>query len=93
MDAGLEIMLASAEENLPPLLENFIREMQQEGLYCRLKRENAMQSRDVVRYANTHECILTVVIDRLGSWTVAGDDKYNDPWHKLDCPLVVAMPE
>ncbi len=93
MDAGLDIMLASGEEKLPPVLENFMREMQQEGIYCRLKRESGMRSRDIIHYANTHECISSVVIDSLGNWTTPGDEKSSDPWRKLDCPLVVALPE
>lgn len=91
MDAGLDIMLVSAEEKLPPALESFMRQMQQEGIYCRLKRETGMRARDVVHYANTHECISTVVIDKLGNWTVPGEEKNGDPWRKLDCPLVVAI--
>ena len=93
MDAGLDIMLVSCEEKLPPVLENFMREMQQQGIYCRLKRESGMCGRDIVHYANTHECISSVVIDSLGNWTTPGDDKNSDPWRKLDCPLVVAIPD
>ncbi len=93
MDAGLEIMLLSIEEQLPSLLENFMRELQQEGIPYRLKQGGAMHSKDVVHYANTHECIVTVLIDRMGSWMGAGDDKHHNPWRKLDCPLVVARPD
>ena len=94
MDAGLDIMLVSGERKKPPsTLESFMREMQQEGILCRLKQESGMGSRDIVRYANTHECISTVVIDNLGNWMAPGDEKNSDPWRKLDCPLVVAMPD
>jgi hypothetical protein len=93
MDAGIDIMLVSDEEKLPSALEQFMREMQREGIYCRLKRERAMHGGDIVRYANTHECISTVLIGSRGNWTGAGNDKSSDPWRKLDCPLVVAMPD
>jgi hypothetical protein len=93
MDAGIDIVLVSDEERIPSALEQFMREMQREGIHCRLKRERNMLGRDIVRYANTHECISTVVIGSLGNWMGAGSDKNNDPWRKLDCPLVVAMPD
>lgn len=93
MDAGLDIMLVSDEEKLPPALESFMRQMQREGIYCRMKRESGTKSRDIVRYANTHECISSVMIDSLGSWATPEDEKGSDPWRKLDCPLVVAMPD
>lgn len=93
MDAGLDIMLVSDEKKPPPALESFMREMQQEGIYCQLKQESGMRSRDIVHYANTHECISTVVIDRPGNWILPGDDVNNDPWRKLGCPLVAAMPD
>lgn len=90
MDAGLDIMLSSGDEKLPPLLENFIQGLQQDGIHYRLTRQAVLSSREIVRYANTHECISTVMIDSLGNWTLPEDEKGSDPWRKLDCPLVVA---
>ncbi len=92
MEAGLDIMLISSEGKPPAALEDFMCQMKQEGIYCRLQRESGMKSRDIVQYANTHECISSVVIDSLGNWITPGDDR-NDPWRKLGCPLVVAMPD
>jgi len=90
MDAGLDIMLVSSEEKPPPLLDNFIRDLQQDGIHYRLTLQAALRSREIVRYANTHECVSTVMIDSLDSWTAPEDEKGSDPWRKLDCPLVVA---
>lgn len=93
MDAGLDIMLSSGDEKPLPLLENFIQGLQQDGIHYRLTRQAVLSSKEIVRYANTHECISTVMIDSLGNWTLPEDEKGNDPWRKLDCPLVVAIPE
>lgn len=93
MDAGLDIMLSYSGGKPPAQLENFMRGLQQEGIYCRLTQQALLHSREIVRYANTHECISTVMIDSLGSWTAPEDEKGSDPWRKLDCPLVVAIPD
>lgn len=92
MDAGLDIMLAHDEKQLPSTLDNFMQELQRDGIYCRLTHKTALRSREIVQYANTHECISTVAIDALGTWAAPEDEKGGDPWRKLDCPLVVAMP-
>lgn len=93
MDAGLDIMLSSSGGKPPAQLENFIQGLQQDGIYCRLTQQTLLHSREIVQYANTHECISTVMIDSLGSWTTPEDEKGSDPWRKLDCPLVVAIPD
>ena len=93
MDAGLDIMLVSGEEKPPLHLENFIRGLQQDGIHYRLTQQATLHSREIVRYANTHECISTVMIDSLGNWAAPEDEKNGDPWRKLDCPLVVALPD
>lgn len=93
MDAGLDIMLSAGNENRLLLLENFIQTLQQDGIHCRLTQHALLRSKEIVRYANTHECISTVMIDSLGSWIASEDEKGSDPWRKLDCPLVVAMPD
>jgi hypothetical protein len=93
MDAGLDIMLSSCGGTTPAQLENFMQGLQQDGIYYRLTQQTLLHSREIVRYANTHECISTVMIDSLGSWITPEDEKGSDPWKKLDCPLVVAMPD
>lgn len=93
MDAGLDIMLATGDEKQSPLLENFIRGLPQEGIHYRLTQQAALRSKEIVQYANTHECISTVMIDSLSSWITPEDEKGIDSWRKLDCPLVVAMPD
>lgn len=93
MDAGIDIMLASDEENPSPQLEKFMQELRRDGIHSRLTRKTGLRSKEIVQYANTHECITTVMIDSLGSWAAPIDEKGSDPWRKLDCPLVVAVPD
>lgn len=93
MDAGLDIVMVSSAESLTPQLDLFLAELTHEGIPFRLKRESSMQCKDVVAYANTHECVLAVVIDKLANWAAPKNEKGNDPWSRLACPLVVAMPD
>jgi hypothetical protein len=93
MDAGLDILLTSGVESLTPQLDNFVRELREEGVQCRLTKEAGLCSKDIVQYANAHARISTVVIDAISHWVASGDAKHNDPWCKLDCPLVVAIPD
>lgn len=93
MDAGLDIMLVSGDEKPLPLLDNFMQELRQDGIYSRVTQKAVLRSKEIVQYANTHECISTVMIDSLSSWSMPEDDKGADPWRKLDCPLVVALPD
>jgi hypothetical protein len=93
MDAGLDIMLRGESKTLPPLLDNFMRELQQDGIQCRLTQQGGLRRRDIVQYANTHGSISTVVIDAVSNWATPEDDENSDPWRKLECPLVVAIPD
>jgi hypothetical protein len=93
MDAGLDIILSSSDNIKSTLLENFIQGLQQDGIHCRLTQQALLRSKEIVQYANTHACISTVMIDSLDSWTAPEDKKGSDPWRKLDCPLVVAIPD
>lgn len=93
MDAGLYILLTSGAESLTPQLDNFMRTLREEGVQCQLTKDARLCGKDVVQYANAHARISTVVIDAISHWVASGDAKHNDPWCKLDCPLVVAIPD
>lgn len=92
MDAGLEILAIVKGETLPLPLQELLEALRQEGLYYSLTRKPALRRRDIVDYANTHECISAVVIDSLEGWESLAQDRNSDPWKKLDCPLVTAAP-
>jgi hypothetical protein len=92
MGAGLDILLVGACEQLPAEVEALVRSLREEGLMYSLTRKPHLRRRDVVQYANTHECITTVVIDSLEGWESVAVDKVSNPWGKLACPLVTAAP-
>ncbi|MDP2784034.1 MAG: hypothetical protein Q8O38_05505 [Sulfurimicrobium sp.] len=92
MDAGLEILAIVKGETLPLPLQELLKTLRQEGLYYSLTRKPALRRRDIVDYANTHECVSAVVIDSLEGWESLAQDRNSDPWKKLACPLVTAAP-
>lgn len=92
MDAGLDILVLSTCEQLPAEVEAFVKTLRDEGATYTLTRTPLLRRRDIVQYANTHECIATVVIDSLEGWESVAEDRASDPWRKLACPLVTAAP-
>lgn len=92
MDAGLEILAIVSGESLPQPLEVLLKALRKEKLYYSLTKKPALRRRDIVDYANTHECIAAVVIDSLEGWELLAQDRNSDPWKKLECPLVTAAP-
>lgn len=92
MDAELDILVRAGGDSLPPELADFIRQLRADGLAYSLSQKPELRRRDIVHYANTHECISTVVIDSLEGWEVVAADRASDPWARLACPLVTAAP-
>lgn len=92
MDAGLEILAIVSGETLPQALEVLLKALRKEKLYYSLTKKPALRRRDIVDYANIHECIAAVVIDSLEGWEALAQDRNSDPWKKLECPLVTAAP-
>ena len=92
MDAGLEILAIVTGEALPQQLEDLSATLREEGLHFNLTRKPALRRRDIVDYANTHECVSAVVIDSLDGWETLAQDRSSDPWKKLECPLITATP-
>lgn len=88
MNAGLEILVLATGDTLPTEVENFVRTLYDDGVAYTLTRMPSLRRRDIVQYANTHECISTVVIDSLEGWESVAEDKTSDPWRQLACPLV-----
>lgn len=92
MDAELEILVRAPGDTLPEELDAFIRSLREDDVAYALTQKPVLRRRDIVRHANTHECISTVVIDSLEGWEVVAEDRGSDPWSKLACPLVTAAP-
>ncbi len=92
LDAGLDILLVAAGDGLPAELATLLGSLREAGVVYSLTRKPHLRRRDIVQYANTHECIITVVIDSLEGWEGVAEDRAADPWAKLACPLVTAAP-
>lgn len=92
MDAGLDILLLAHGEGLPAEVADLVKTLREAGVMYSLTQKPVLRRRDVVQYANTHECIATVVIDSLEGWESVAADRASDPWAKLACPLVTAAP-
>ena len=90
MDAGLDILVLAAGDELPAEVADLVNALQKEGVMYTLVQKSILRRRDIVDYANTHECISTVVIDSLEGWESVAEDKTSNPWRKLACPLVTA---
>lgn len=92
MAAGLDILVRAAGDKLPAEIADLISALREDGVTYTLTQKPVLRRRDIVDYANTHECISTVVIDSLEGWESVAEDRASDPWRKLACPLVTAAP-
>lgn len=92
LEAGLDILLATQGRQLPAEVDDLIAALRAEGVAYSISCHGQLRRRDVVRYANTHECIATVVIDSLEGWENIARSRATNPWAKLACPLVTAVP-
>lgn len=92
LGAGLDILLAARSKQLPDEVNELIKTLRAEGVVYTLSQYEQLRRRDVVQYANTHECIATVVIDSLEGWESIARSRSSNPWAKLACPLVTAVP-
>jgi hypothetical protein len=92
LGAGLDILLASQGTELPDAVTALVKNLRDEGVTYSISRFDSLRRRDVVRYANTHECITTVVIDSLEGWQSVARSRGSNPWANLSCPLVTAVP-
>lgn len=92
LDAGLDILLLATGDSLPAEVAALVGSLREAGVVHSLTKKPQLRRRDIVQYANTHECIATVVIDSLEGWESIAEDRAVDPWAKLACPLVTAAP-
>lgn len=92
MDAELDILARASSGNLPAALQDFITGLREGGVAYSLTVRPALRRRDIVDYANAHECIASVVIDSLEGWETVAHDRGSNPWLRLSCPLVTAAP-
>lgn len=86
MSAGLEILMQADKEDLPKPLPELLRQIEVEAVPYRIGYQATLSAQEVVRHANTHECVACVVIDAPENWGGPAS-----VWEKLACPLVVAQ--
>jgi hypothetical protein len=92
LDAGLEILVCAGSKTLPTGLADLMQSLHAEGITSTITWLHTLRRRDIVKYANSHACITTVVIDSLQAWESLATDKGSNPWRQLACPLVTAAP-
>lgn len=88
LDAELDILVRASDEPLPAPLQNFLAALRAEGINYVLNLKPGLRQRDIVRYANSHECISAVIIDALDAWAKLDEERADNPWVKLACPLI-----
>lgn len=84
MNAGLEVLVQAERDKPSDLLAGQLRELDATGIPSRITYSARLSAQEVIRYANTHECVACVAIDAPESW-----DAPATVWDKLACPLVV----
>lgn len=92
LDASLDILVRTEGEALPAEIDALVDALRRDGVLYTLTRKPVLRRRDIVQYANTHECVSAVVIDSLEGWEKVAEDRASDPWSRLACPLVTADP-
>lgn len=85
MEAELEVLADPGRPDWSDIQAR-LDELARNGVACRLTPVSDLKARDVVGHAHRHECIVSVVVGRPKAWAAAGQD----PWARLDCPLVAA---
>lgn len=92
MDASLDILVRTEGEALPAEIDALVDALRRDGVLYTLTQKPVLRRRDIVQYANTHECVSAVVIDSLEGWEKVAEDRASDPWSRLACPLVTSDP-
>jgi hypothetical protein len=85
MGAELEVLADPARPDWPEVQAR-LDTLKAAGIACRLTPVVDLKAKDVVGHANRHECVVSVVVGRPSAWAAEGQD----PWARLDCPLVAA---
>ena len=92
LDADQDILARAHEDQPLDGLESFMAGLRDAGIGYRLMFQPGIRRRDIVEYANARECIAALVIDSLHGWEQVAEDRGADPWRRLACPLVSAIP-
>ncbi len=85
MDAELEVLADPARPDWAEVATR-LAVLAQDGIPGRMLPVAELKAKDVVDHAHRHECVISVVVGRPAAWVADGQD----PWTRLDCPLVAA---
>ncbi|MDD3528525.1 MAG: hypothetical protein PHS77_01485 [Gallionellaceae bacterium] len=85
LEAELEVLADPARPDWAEVRSR-LQALDAAGIAGRLTPVADLKAKDVVDHAHRHECIVSVVVGRPKAWAGAGQD----PWSRLDCPLVAA---
>lgn len=85
MEAELEVLADPGRPDWADI-QSRLDALKQAGIVCRLTPMPDLKAKDVVGHAHRHECVVSVVVGRPKAWAAEGQD----PWARLDCPLVAA---
>ncbi len=88
VNAGLEVLLISDNEELPARLARFFTELRAAGIGYRFFHKQGDLGWEIVRYVKTRKNIAFVVVESLAGRE--GKRRQVKPWRLLACPVVVA---
>jgi hypothetical protein len=93
VSADLDILCIASSKALDSMLEQFVSELQEEGINYRLIRKGKDSiKQEITEYANSQEEILFAVIsDGLDMDCRDKERELSESWKDLKCPFVVVM--
>lgn len=85
LDAELDVLADPARSDIAEI-QSRLADLGASGLPVTLSQVSPLTAAKVIAHAQRHESIVSVVVGRPAAWSAAGED----PWARLDCPLVAA---
>ena len=90
--AELDILYVSADEKLPPVLEECLEDIKREGISFRLAQKNGCLKQQIIDYTSNKKEILFAVTESLENLDLdcrGKGKRLSEAWQRLSCPLVV----
>lgn len=86
LDADLDV-LVDPVHGCTTAIQGRLVDLGATGLSSVLHEVSPLTATEVIAHARCHESIVSVLVGRPAAWSRAGED----PWARLDCPLVAAI--
>ncbi len=90
--AKLDILYISASEKIQPIFEQYLKDLEKEGIHFRLVQRKGCLKQQIIDYVNSKKEIIFAVTgssDKLDVACKGTDGKLSEAWQHLKCPLVV----